>query len=238
MGEKKTILITGASSGIGRATAVELNNVGYRVVLVARRYDKLLETAKGLADDTVCISYDLNELEHIEDIFLKCSELGIKLYGLVHCAGINRDQPVRNNNLDDMREVMNINLLSFIELAKFFYRKKYSEDGGAIIAISSTAVYGCVKGMCTYTASKAGIDAAVKVMSKEFTKRKIRVNSIQPAFVDTPMAHETNDYEIKFAAQPLGVIEPVQIGYLIEFLLSNKAKFLSGSNIKISAALV
>ena len=75
-------------------------------------------------------------------------------------------------------------------------------------------------------------------MSKEFARRRIRVNSIQPSFVDTPMARETNDYEAKFSAQPLGVIEPIHIAYLAEFLLSDKAKYISGSNIKISSAVL
>ena len=236
--EKKTVLITGASSGIGKAVAVCLNSVGYRVVLIARNMEKLQEVASSLTSDVLCYTYDLQDLEHIEKIFTFCKEKEIKLYGMVHCAGINRDQPIKTNNLQEMIQVMNLNLLSFIELTKFFCQKKYSEDGGAVVAMSSTAVYACLKSMCTYSASKAGVDAAVRVMSKEFARRKIRVNSIQPTFVDTPMARETSDYEFKFASQPLGVIEPIHIGYLVEFLLSDKAKYISGSNIKISSAAI
>lgn len=238
MGEKKVVLITGASSGIGKATALHLDSVGYRTVLVARRQDALAEVAASLSADTLCIPYDLQELEHIETIFAQCKEQDVKLYGMVHCAGINRDQPVKTNDLSDMMQVMNLNLLSFVQLAKFFCQKKYSEDGGSIVAMSSTAVLGCDKSMCTYSASKAGVDAAVRVMSKEFARRKIRVNSIQPTYVDTEMARQTTDYEAKFAAQPLGVIEPAYVAYLTEFLLSERAKYISGSNVKMSSAAI
>lgn len=237
MERKKSILITGASSGIGAATAKYLNSLGYRVFLVARCQEKLEMIAKDLSEDTVCIPYDLQDLSHIEQIFGYCKELGIKLYGMVHCAGINRDQPVKTNNLADMIQVMNLNLLSFIELAKYFCRKKYSEESGAIVAMSSIAAFECAKGMCTYSASKAGVDSAARVMSREFARRKIRVNTIQPSMVDTSMARSAQEFESKFAAQPLGVIEPLQVAYLIAFLLSDQAKYISGSNIKISSAV-
>lgn len=237
MDGKRVVLITGASSGIGEAMARHLASIGYRVVLVARNLEKLQKIAGELSEDTLCVPYDLLDLKNIEQIFKKCSDNGIKLYGMIHCAGINRDQPVQTNNLNDMIDVMHLNLMSFIELAKYFCKKKYSENGGAIVAMSSMAAFDCAKGMCTYSASKAGVDAAVKVMSKEFARRKIRVNSIQPSFVDTPMARATINYEGKFAAQPLGVIEPKYIAYLAAFLLSDEAKYISGSNIKISSAV-
>lgn len=238
MNNKRSVLVTGASSGIGKAIAIHLDSIGYRTILVARRESALKELAELLSEDTLYISYDFQDLENIEQIFRICNENDIKLYGMVHSAGINLDQPVKTNILDDMIKVMNVNLMAFIELSKYFCRRKYSMDGGSIVAMSSAAVYGCAKGMCTYSASKAGVDAAVRVMSKEFAKRKIRVNSIQPSFVDTPMARKTVDYEAKLSALPLGVVEAEQIAYLAEFLLSEKAKYISGSNIKIASATI
>lgn len=238
MPEKKVVLITGATGGIGRAVAVYLDSVGYRVVLVARRQETLREMATGLSQDAVCIPYDLQDLEHIQTIFDACRNQGILLYGLVHCAGMNRDQAVRANDLTNMVQVMNLNLLAFVQLAKYFCQKKYSEEGGALVGLSSVATLTCAKGMCTYSASKAGVDAAVRVMSKEFARRRIRANSIQPSFVDTEMARNTINYEAKIAEQPLGVIDPLHVAYLVDFLLSEKAKFISGSNVKISAGVI
>ena len=178
----------------------------------------------------------MNNLVDIESIFLKLQDMGLKLDGMVHCAGINRDMPVKANELHDMLETMNINLLSFIQLSKFFCLKRYSNNDSSVIAMSSIAAISCDKSMCTYSASKAGLDAAVRVMSKEFARRKIRVNSIQPTFVDTPMLNGLS--ETQTHNQPLGIINPVNVAYLIEFLLSDKSAYISGSNIKMSSAIM
>jgi short-subunit dehydrogenase len=232
------VLITGASAGIGRTAAEYLDSVGHRIVLVARNMDRLVNIADTLKNAPLCISYDLCDLDNIEEIFMKCKEADIKLDGLVHCAGINRDMPLKVNDVSVMMEVTKLNYMSFVELGKFFSMKKYSNDGASIVAMSSTAVYGCDKSMCTYAGSKAAIDTTVRVMSKEFAKRGIRVNSIQPNYVDTEMAHNTPDFESKIAAIPLGLIQPVYVAYLIEFLLSEKSKYISGSNIKMSSAAI
>lgn len=232
------VLITGATSGIGRATAEYLDSIGYHIVMVARRTEMLEDIAQGMKNVSLCIPYDLLELENIEQIFVQCKQRGIKLDGMVHCAGINRDMPIRVNDVDVMMDVTKLNYMAFVELGKFFSSRRYSNDGSSIVAMSSCAVYDCAKSMCTYTASKAAIDTTVRIMAKEFAKRKIRVNSIQPSFVDTEMIKTVDDIEGKIANQPLGLIEPVQVAYLIDFLLSDKAKYISGSNIKISSAVL
>lgn len=232
------IVVTGASSGIGRATVLHLDSLGHRVIMVARREDALRDLVLRMKNTPLYFPYDLQNLENIESIFTYCKQEGIKLDGLVHCAGINRDMPIKVNDISAMMEVMRLNYMSFVELGKFFSLKKYTNDGAAMVALSSCAVYDCAKSMCTYTASKAAIDTTVRIMAREFAKRKIRVNSIQPAFVDTEMARSVDNLEAKVANQPLGFIEPVQVAYLIEFLLSDKAKYISGSNIKISAGVL
>ena len=135
-----------------------------------------------------------------------------------------------------MMEVMNTNLLSFIELGKFFSKKKYSSEGAGIVAISSMASLQCAKGMCTYSVSKAGLNAAVKVMAKEFVKRKIRVNAILPNFVDTTMTQKALEYSSTNIEefQPLGIIEPKKIADIIDFLLSEKAAYITGALIPVS----
>lgn len=232
------VVVTGASSGIGRATAQYLDSIGYRVVMVARRREILVDLASKMQNDPLCIQYDLLDLENIEQIFDLCRRENIKLDGLVHCAGINRDMPIKVNAINTMMDVTKLNYMSFVELGKYFSSPRYSNTGAAMVAMSSCAVYDCAKSMCTYTASKAAIDVTVRIMAKEFAKRRIRVNSIQPSFVDTEMTYNVDNLEAKVANQPLGFIEPIQVAYLIEFLLSDKAKYISGSNIKISAAVL
>ncbi len=231
------IVITGATSGIGKTATEYFASQGNTVVMVARN-NIVLEQLCSKYPNSIGIKYDLCDLNNIENIFLECKDRGIKLDGLVHCAGINRDMPVKVNDVAIMNQVFATNCLSFMELVKYFALKKYSNDGSAVIGMSSIAVEACNKSMSTYAASKAGLDAMVRVMAKEYAKRGIRVNSIRASFVDTPMTRSIDDFENKIASQPLGIIEPIQIAYLIEFLLSERSKYISGSNIKMSAAVI
>lgn len=239
---EKAILVTGASSGIGAATSEYLSERGYFVILVARNKDRLNQISKNLCGENLIIPYDLSDLEHIDEIFNICKDKGVKLDGMAHCAGINNDIPVRANDIKVMKEVTTINYYSFVELGKHFNKKKYSNDNASIVAISSSAANSCSKGMCTYAASKAALNAAVKVMGKEFLKRKQRVNAILPTFVDTPMAERMDatlgDLDNKVAGQPLGLIEPVQIAYLVEFLISDKSSYITGACIPVSAGAI
>ncbi len=141
-----------------------------------------------------------------------------------------------------MKEVTAVNYYSFVELGKYFNKKKYSNDRASVVAISSSAAETCTKGMCTYAASKAALNAAVKVMGREFLKRHQRVNAILPTFVDTPMAVRMDDalgdLDSKIAGQPLGLIEPEQIAFLVEFLISDKSSYITGACIPVSAGAI
>lgn len=236
---KKSILVTGASSGIGKAVSKYLSQQGCFVILVARNRDALSQVAGQLCGQSLVIPYDLMDLEHIEDIFVKCRQNDIKLDGLVHCAGINCDIPVRTNDVKVMQEVTTVNYYSFVELGKYFGKRKYSNERASIVAISAMAADVCQKGMCTYSASKAALNAAVKVMGREFVKRRQRVNAVMPAFVDTPMAERMDavleNLDGKIEEQPLGLIEPEQIAYLVDFLISDKSSYITGTCIPVSA---
>ncbi len=238
--QRKNILVTGASQGIGAETAKYLSGHGATVVLTARNGEKLKKMQEDIATESYIFPYDLSDLKHIESIFEFCAEHGIKLHGMVHCAGVNRDTPIRNNDVELMKETMAVNYMSFVELAKFFVRKKYSQDNSSVVAISSLATNIIAAGMSTYTSSKAALEATIKVMAKEVVKRRIRVNAVAPACVDTEMVNNApflND-EAVCAAQPLGLIEPAYISYLVGFLLSDEAKYITGSVIPVSAGNV
>ncbi len=232
----KKIMVTGASSGIGEAVCRYLSEQGYYVILIARNEQKLKNVRDQLANECMIIPYDLKNLLDIEELLQKSTVDG-KLCGLVYCAGINRDVPVKMNDIEDMKDVMTINYYAFVELAKHFYRKQYSENGASVVAVSSMAATACCKGMCNYSASKEALNVAVKVMAKEFSKRRFRVNSIMPSYVDTPMLsnlQEQGNLDELMRGQSLGIIDPQQVAYLIEFLLSDKSISITGANIPIS----
>ena len=233
----KNILVTGASSGIGEAVCRFLSEGDYKVIMVARNNEKMRKIADELKTEPLMISYDLQNLEDIESIFHTISDKGIKLDGLVHAAGINRDIPIKSNDIELMKQVTTIHYYSFVELGKYFAKKKYTNDNGSIVAISSLASFRCDKGMCTYSAAKAALEAAVSVMSKELRNRGHRANAILPSFVDTPMIHDENnpiiDIDNKIANQPMGLVKPLDVAYLVEYLLSEKARFISDAHIPI-----
>lgn len=238
----KVVLVTGATSGIGESIAEYLSSQGAAVVLVGRNTEKLNAMVENLGENTYGYTYDLLELEHVEDIFKFCRNKGLKLDGLVHCAGIVDNGAVKSNDIAKMQEIMTINCFSFFELGKFFSLKKYSNEGASLLAISSTASLRNDKGLSQYAASKAALNSSVVVMSKEFERRKIRVNAILPANVVTPMFKSVEDQVEGFEEkaermQPLGLIEPLYIAYFAEFLLSERAKYITGSLMPITGGL-
>lgn len=233
----KNILITGASSGIGRQTAHYLSELGYDVILVARNKEKLEQLAQELPNKSYIFPFDLTQLERIEEIFVFCREQELKLDGMVHCAGIGGNVPVRANEIEIMKNIMAVNYFSFVELGKYFSNRKYSNNGSSIVVISSLSSQTCYKGTGNYAASKNAVNTMVTVMAKEFTRREIRVNSIMPAYVKTPMTAHTDDFNDIENQQPYGFIEPEYIAYMIEYLLSDKAKYITGAHIPISAGM-
>lgn len=235
---KKAILVTGATGGIGKAVVSELAEKGYQIVAVARTEKKLQELADDYGD---CIRYivcDLSDVSHVAAIFEQLSEWEIVLSGVVYCAGCCNSAPIRGIDRDDMQRDMNVNVLAFVEMGKYFSKKKYISEGAGIVAISSMSAWDITKGMCVYSMSKEALNVAVQTMAKEFMKRKIRVNAILPAYVKTEMTMGSGDVESRIAKlqekQPMGIIEPEYIAYMVEFLLSEKSKYMTGCLIPVS----
>lgn len=237
----KYIMITGASSGIGEVTAKYLNyHKDVSVILVARNEKKLKAMAEELGGETRYIVYDLMDAVHVETCFKCCREWGIKLDGLVHCAGIGENMPIRTIQTEHIKEMYGIHPIAFMELGKYFSKKKYSNDDASIVVMSSVASYEMGKGMAAYASSKAAVNAVVKVMAKEMSDRHIRVNGVAPAFVETPMIKEDMERWKETGSQPqeFGVIPPQQVAYLIDFLMSEKAAYITGEIIVISAGMI
>lgn len=235
----KRILVTGASSGIGKAVALRMDKLGASVVLVARREAELSALKQRMENPCRYISYNLADVEHIEEIFAKIVTDG-KLDGFVYCAGICNINPIKQVEPHELQELLNINALSFFELSRQFYKAKYSNKGSSIIGISSIAAVTAEPGMCAYAVSKAAMNTQIKIMAKEFVKRRIRVNTIMPAQVESKMGEQDNHWsyeeleEVK-TYQPFGAIPIKHVVNCIEFLLSNeKAGYITGECIAIT----
>lgn len=235
---KKNILILGASRGIGKAVSQYLLKKGYCIVAVARTKSLLQELVAGQEENAKYIVCDLSNMSNVAGVFEKLNEWGIILSGVVYCAGICTTEPIKLIDMDIMQKDMIINTLSFVEMGKYFSKKKYLSNGGSIVAISSMSAWDMTKGMCTYSMSKAALNTAVQTMAKEFAKRKVRVNAVLPAYVNTEMTVGSDPVDSRIALpqekQPLGIIEPEYIAYMVEFLLSEKAQYMTGALIPIS----
>lgn len=236
----KAYLVTGASGGVGQAVVKEFSLHNKKLVILGRSEDKLRKLKAETPHIKACITYDLENVSNIETIFQECASQGIQLQGLIHCAGINQGMPLKINDVAAMDRMMRINLYSFIELGKFFTKKKYTSENSSIVAISSMAAMENAKGMCMYSASKAALNSVVKTMAKELLSRRIRVNAILPGYLEKSMKEEKRylkEEELK-RIQPFGLIRCSDIAKLIAFLVSEDANYITGALIPIGGGQI
>lgn len=227
------ILLTGATSGIGLGVCEYLLEKGFSVFGIGRNRQAITHLLDNKSFKF--LEYDLYDFENYEKIF----DLGVKLDGFVHCAGIEEVLPLSMHTYDKMKKIFDINVFSATELLRIFSKKKNSNDGASIVVIASVMSELSQPGLVGYSSSKSAILGIVKSAALELAKRKIRVNAISPGVVLTPMAEklfdkleESNINEI-LKMHPLGLGKVSDLAPLIEFLLAENSRWITGQNIKI-----
>lgn len=233
-------LVTGATGGVGQAVTKELSEQGKKLVLLARNEEKLKELKEDTKNVLAYIKYDLEDVNNIETIFSDCLSMGIKLHGLIHCAGINQSMPIKINDVDVMDRMMRINVYSFVEFGKYFSKKKYTSENGSMVAISSMSAVKNPKGMCMYSASKAALNSVVQTMARELMSRNIRVNAVNPGYLEKTMADEKCfvTEEMLREIQPLGLIKYSDIAKMVGFLVSEDVCHVTGALISIGGGQI
>lgn len=229
------ILVTGASSGIGREIALTLVRQGASVIANGRSLERLQETKqKSVKPQNMFIEpFDL--LENIENIPNRIKELKEKygkLRGLVCAAGVDEVQTIQMINIKSFENIFKINYLVPLFCAKGFADKRNNiGEGASIVFIASIAGVFPDTGQIVYGGSKAALIAASRSISKELSKRKIRCNCISPAWVDTPMfkRHDEN-IGANTDNYALGIGKPSDIANLTTYLLSDEARWITGQN--------
>ena len=237
----KRILVTGASSGIGRETSILLSKLGAHVIMIARRLPQLEETFTNLeGTDHKYYSYDLSDTNGIDEYIQKVISENGKLDGFVHSAGVGSSRPLKMLKPDYVDEVMRINFYSFIEIVRCITKKGNFNEGMSIVGVSSVASLQGNQSKTVYCASKAAMDAAVRCMAKELSSKKIRVNTVMPSLIKTPIFDtfldqglDSEDAKNVMARQYLGVGETIDVANTIAFLLSNASKFVTGTSIAV-----
>jgi len=236
--QEKVILITGASAGIGQQTAILLSNLGAKVILLATNEDKLIETL-GLLNGTghQYFCYDLSNLEEIEnkvkEIVTQCG----KIDGFVNCVGIRSRRPLSLLSIKEVRNVMDINFGSYIELVRCITKKGNFNSGLSIVGVSSIAAQAGGPGVTAYAASKAAVEAAVRCLSKELAPKNIRLNTVVPSQINTPeyakLLQMNGGVDNVLNRQYLGLGEPDDVANAIAFLLSPASKFITGVSLPV-----
>ena len=236
----RTILVTGASSGIGREISVLLSQLGARLILVGRNSSALDKTlsmleGKGHFSEAYDLAADIDDIPRWMKIITQKSGL---LHGLVHSAGMQFTRPLRITTGESMDELMRINATAALCLAKGF-RQKGVSSGGSIVYL--TSVMGLVgqTGQVVYSASKGALVALSKSLALEMAREGVRVNCVAPAVVKSEMSDKMfsslspeNVAQIE-TMHPLGIGTPRDVAYSIAFLLAETGRWITGSTLVV-----
>lgn len=237
----RTVLVTGASSGIGRETAILLSELDARVVLVARNRERLEETLGRMSGEGHRIEpFDLNETDGIPDWIKRIATETGPLGGLVHSAGIVHVLPVQSENTTRIESLMRTNLTSAIMLVKGFRRSGCAVRGSGIVLLSSVAGIAGEPGRSTYSASKAALIGFARSAALELAGSGFRVNCVAPGMVETEMVERVREatmtpeqYETLRQRYPLGFGRPRDVAHAVVFLLAGTGRWITGSTLVV-----
>lgn len=234
--EGKNILVTGASSGIGKATAIACSKMGAKVVITGRNAERLQETYQELeGEGHLQIIAELTN----EDEMARLVEETPQIDGFVNNAGIGSKTPINFIKQNNLQNILDINTIAPIMLTKMLLKKKKLQKGASMVLTSS------ISGVCSvdigntlYSVSKSAIDGFMKNAAKELAEKGIRVNSVNPGMVDTPINDYSNVSEEQMQTDLMSYPlkrhgKPEEIAYAIIYLLSDAAAWVTGTALKI-----
>ncbi len=237
----RCVVVTGASSGIGRAVAIELSRHDARVVLVGRNEKRLAETEALLAGSGHrTLVFDLARHDSIATAVSGLHASTGPIYGMCHAAGVVATRPLQANKVEVVQAQLDINLLAGLELARAVCRRDImTADGGSLLFVSS--IYGRVgmPGQIGYCATKGAVAAAARAMALELARRNIRVNCLSPGLVKTDMTEQalgmlSDEHVSKLeAAHPLGAGRPEDVARAAVFLLAPAARWITGTDLAV-----
>ena len=239
---KKTVLITGASRGIGKAILESFND-DYFIVGTGTSessVQSILENINSMNIEGDSFKLDLNDRDSIKDLTSLLDSKEIHPDVLINNAGITRDNIMLRMQEDEWDNVINVHLNGQYLLIKSFIKKMVKNRWGRIINISSTSAVLGNKGQANYAAAKAGIEAMSRSLARELGSRNINVNCVAPGFIETDMTKEISEGNTDFLTSqiPLGRLgKPNEIAEVVNFLVSDQANYITGQTIHVNGGL-
>ena len=242
----KKILVTGASSGIGRAIAIYLSKLGATIVISGRNNQRMEETMSLLeGSGHTIVPFDLTNLDGIKDVFEESVKDGVKLSGMVHSAGIPYVMPMRSLTPASLQDCFKNDFFCFVELVRQYSKAKYCE-GGSIVAISSVTSIKPVIVETGYCTAKAALNSSIASMAIELSKKNIRINGILAGNILTGMANDSfekyGNKEMKDNEVKMSLIgrwgTPDDVAAASAFLLSDMSSFTTASLIDVGGGVL
>ncbi|MDM1039138.1 SDR family NAD(P)-dependent oxidoreductase [Myroides odoratimimus] len=231
----KNIVITGATSGIGLACSELLCSLGANLVLIGRSNDKLMLLKERLSNRHTYLCLDITEYDKVEFEFHK---LKIIVDGIIHSAGISTTLPLKNVTSEKIQPFIETNVYAGLHLTKVLTSMRFrNKDGMSVIFIASVMGVVGELGKTIYSLTKGALISSSRSLALELASKKIRVNCISPGVVETPMsgnavyAQSKEAYSRVNALHPLGLGQPSDIANACVFLLSDGARWITGSNL-------
>lgn len=236
----RTVLVTGASSGIGRATAARIAGLGGRVVLVARNPERLCETLRALPGEGHAVEpFDVGDAKAIPEWLKGVAARRGSLDGVVHSAGAHLFSPLRVLPFDKVEALFRVNTLAGLGLIRGFRQKSVCAGNKSIVLLASVVALVGEVGVSAYSASKGAVTALTRSAALELAPEGIRVNCVAPGYVRSEMTDRMAQslgagQTAQIAAlHPLGIGEPEDVAHAVVFLLSGAARWITGTTLVV-----
>ncbi len=240
--KEKVVIITGASRGIGKATALALATEGGKIVVNyasnSQAADDVVAEITNAGGEAIAIGADVSKSEAVEELVKQTKDKWGRIDVLVNNAGITRDTLMLRMKLEDWQEVINLNLTGIFLCCKAVSKIMLKQRSGTIINITSIAGQMGNAGQANYSAAKAGVIGLTKTLAKEFASRGVTVNAVAPGFIETDMTSDLkNDEILKYI--PLNRFgKPEEIAGMIRFLAADEAStYITGQIFNVNGGM-
>lgn len=229
-------VVTGASSGMGKQVAIELAAAGAKVLALARGEKALAELQSASPANIEYAAVDVCEETKLSKAITGFVDKYGKINGAVHAAGITGLTPLRAFDVEEAHRIMDISFWGAVNLMQVCTKAKISNKRASFLLFSSVRSYHTDKGLFSYASAKAALQVAAKTFAKETANRQIRVNTISPGWVNTAMTNgleQTHNLDEVHQSSLLGIGEPSDVSGTVLFLLSDRAKWITGTDVVV-----